>query len=181
LTAWLQPWNNGWCCWRSSASSVVVGARRGRETRSVDSSIGRGRWCKTPAKDLVLLRKSMESVPKVISYDSTDLRSDGATGSGTAMGMGLANGVETEGGVGDGVGDGAVSRPKVGLTMVTVMTWRRGRRRRHRGRRRQGRRRRRGRGKLGSLTPQNQISSRLGFHVGAKLPLYPIRYWYRLT
>jgi hypothetical protein len=37
-------------------------------------------------------QKRMESVPKVISYESTDLWSDGATGSGMAMGSGTTTG-----------------------------------------------------------------------------------------
>jgi hypothetical protein len=55
-------------------------------------------------KDSVLLRKRMESVPKVISYDKTDLRSDGVMGSGTAMGSGTTTGTPS-----------AESRPKAGL------------------------------------------------------------------
>jgi hypothetical protein len=48
-------------------------------------------------------QKRMESVPKVISYDSTDLQSDGATGSGTAMGSGTTTGTTP-----------VASRPKAG-------------------------------------------------------------------
>jgi hypothetical protein len=46
-------------------------------------------------------------MPKVISYDSTDLRSDGATGSGMAMGSGTTTGTLS-----------AASRLTAGLVMM---------------------------------------------------------------
>jgi hypothetical protein len=71
----------------------------------------------------------MEFEPKDISYDSTDLRSDGVrNGDGVGDDDGdTAGSVKAEGGVGDGVGDGATSRPKLGLTTVIAMAWCRGR------------------------------------------------------
>jgi hypothetical protein len=62
-------------------------------------------------------QKRMEFVPKVISYDSTDLRSDSVTRSGTAMGSGTTTGTPP-----------TASRPKAGSGTGLAMAWRRGRR-----------------------------------------------------
>jgi hypothetical protein len=59
-----------------------------------------------------------------------------------------AAGVEAEGGVRDGVGDGAVSREVAATSREAVP-------------------------RLGSLTVQNQILPRLGFRVGGGTPLIP--------
>jgi hypothetical protein len=62
-------------------------------------------------------QKRMESMPKVISYDSIDLRSDSVTGSGTAIGSGTTTGTPP-----------VASRPKAGSGTGLAMVRHRGRR-----------------------------------------------------